>query len=433
MNVKILSKLNDQNKGSQMHKWASDLFPLNRSLTGVGTLETLQYLQTLLPGLEINSIESGSEVFDWTIPKVWNIEKAFIKNMQGEILIDFINSNLHVMGYSNPVDGLFSRDELLEHVHFLREQPAAIPYVTSYYKEDWAFCMSFDQWETLGDGPFHVLIDSHKDDGKLNYGEIFIPGSSKQEILFSTYICHPSMANNELSGPVVLAGLIQELLKKSNLHYSYRAIFVPETIGSLVYLDRHLMHLKDHLIAGWVLTCVGDEGPLSFIPSRLGNTYADKVTLALLRELHPDFKSYSWLDRGSDERQFCAPGVDLPVCSVTKTKYGEYAEYHTSLDDLNFITPRGLAESLDFYKSLVNLLENNRTPKINTLGEPQLGKRNLYPNTSIKSNQSARQLLNIISFLDGRHNIKEIAELLSLSENVILETIKVLQKNDLVR
>jgi aminopeptidase-like protein len=292
--------------------------------------------------------------------------------------------------------------------------------------------MSLGQWETLGNGPFYVLIDSHKDDGKLNYGEIFIPGSSKQEILFSTYVCHPSMANNELSGPIVLAGLIQELLKKSDLHYSYRAIFVPETIGSLVYLSRHLNYLREHLIAGWVLTCVGDEGPLSYIPSRLGDTYADKITLAMLNEFHPDFKAYSWFDRGSDERQFCAPGVDLPVCSVTKTKYGEYPQYHTSLDDLDFVTPRGLGQSLDFYVSIVNLIEANRTPKINTLGEPQLGKRNLYPNTSIKNNQSVRQLMNIISLLDGRHNIKEISKLLLLPEVEVLQTIEILHKNDLL-
>lgn len=430
--MKILPNLADSRKGAEMHKWASDLFPLNRSLTGPGTLETLHYLQALIPGLEINYIESGSKVFDWTVPRVWKVEKAFIKNLQGETLIDFDNSNLHVMGYSNSVDGLFTRDELLEHVHFLREQPDAIPYVTSYYKEDWAFCMSLNQWEALGEGPFHALIDSSKDEGKLNYAEILLPGTSKQEILFSTYVCHPSMANNELSGPVVLTGLLQELLKKKNLHYSYRAIFVPETIGSLVYLSKHLKYLKEHLIAGWVLTCVGDEGPLSYIPSRLGDSYADKITLALLNEFHPDFKAYSWFDRGSDERQFCAPGVDLPVCSVTKTKYGEYPQYHTSLDDLEFISPRGLSQSLDFYMSIVNLIEANRTPKINTLGEPQLGKRNLYPNTSIKNNQSVRQLMNIISLLDGRHNIKNISKLLSLPEVEVLQTIEILQKNDLL-
>lgn len=432
MNVKILYRIKSVNHGLEMHKWASDLFPLNRSLTGLGTLDTLRYLQALVPGLEINSIETGSKVFDWTVPRVWSLGKAFIKNMQGEILIDYDKSNLHVMGYSNPIDGIFTRDKLFEHVHFLREQPTAIPYVTSYYREDWAFCMSFDQWETLGDGPFQVLIDSHKEDGKLNYGEILIPGSSNQEILFSTYVCHPSMANNELSGPVVLAKLIQELLQRSSQHYSYRAIFVPETIGSLVYLNRHLQHLKDQLIAGWVITCVGDEGPLSYIPSRLGNTYADKVTLELLHECYPDFKKYSWLDRGSDERQFCAPGIDLPVCSVTKTKYGEYVEYHTSLDNLDFVTAQGLGQSLEFYMEIVNLLESNQTPKINTLGEPQLGKRNLYPNTSIKNNESVMRLMNIISFLDGRHNTKEIARLLSLGEDTVLETIEVLEANKLL-
>jgi aminopeptidase-like protein len=418
--------------GKEMYKWATELFPLNRSLTGKGTEQTLEYLKNLLPDLEIKSINSGEKVFDWVVPQVWNIEKAYIKSVKGEILIDFDNSNLHVMGYSTPIRGVMSKDELLKHVHMLPDQPTAIPYVTSYYKEDWAFCMSMIQWESLGVGPFEVLIDSKLESGQLIYGELYLPGKVDQEILFSSYVCHPSMANNELSGPVVLTKLMQEIRNLPSRHYSYRAIFVPETIGSIVFLSRNLDYLKRNLIAGWVLTCLGDAGEFSYIPSRLGNTYADKITLENFGKLQEPFKEFSWLDRGSDERQYCAPGVDLPVCSVTKTKYGEYPEYHTSLDDLNFISSEGLSKSLEMFLEIVYLLERNRTPKINTLGEPQLGKRDLYPNTSIKSNTNIREFMNVISLLDGKHNIKEIAQSLHIFEAEVLSIVEILDSHGLI-
>jgi aminopeptidase-like protein len=419
--------------GEEMYTWATDLFPLNRSLTGEGTHQTLKYIKNLLPDLEIKSIDSDEQVFDWIVPRVWSISAAYIKNVQGEILIDFNNSNLHVMGYSTPVSGLMTKEELSNHVYMLPDQPSAIPYVTSYYKEHWAFCMSLYQWESLGEGPFEILIDSKLDNGKMNYGEIYLPGKTEQEILFSSYVCHPSMANNELSGPVVLTKLMQEIKKDTNRHYSYRAILVPETIGSIVFLSRNLDQQKRDLVAGWVLTCLGDSGQFSYIPSRAGNTYADRVTLENFRQLGESFKEYTWLDRGSDERQFCAPGVDLPVCSVTKTKYGEYPEYHTSLDNLSVITSEALSKSLQFFLKLVELLEKNRTPKIATLGEPQLGKRNLYPNTSIKSNSNIRELMNVISFLDGRLNLKEIAERLQIPEADVLRIIEILEEHNLIK
>ena len=418
--------------GNEMYEWATDLFPFNRSLTGEGTLKTLKYLKNVLPNLEIKSIASGSQVFDWVVPNCWNIGQGYIKDLNGNTLIDFQNNNLHVIGYSTPVCGIFTKEELSKQVHVLPEQPTAIPYVTSYYMDNWGFCMSLNQWENLGDGPFEILIESKKEIGELNYAEIVIPGASAQEILFSTYVCHPSMANNELSGPVVLAKLMQELQKRPRRHYTYRAIFVPETIGSLVFLSRNLKQLKSNLIAGWVMTCLGDTGQFSYIPSRLGNSYADKITLELLNSQANPFTEYSWLDRGSDERQFCAPGVDLPVCSVTKTKYGEYAEYHTSLDNLDFISPIGLSQSLEFYLKVIDLLENNRTPRIKTLGEPQLGKRNLYPNISVKNNQSVRELLNIISYLDGQHNLVEIAKKLSITKEEVSSSIKNLENSDLI-
>jgi aminopeptidase-like protein len=418
--------------GNVMYGWAKDLFPINRSLTGEGTLETLNYLKNLMPNLEIKSVSSGTQVFDWVVPDSWNITQGYIKDLHGNSLIDFQNNNLHVMGYSTPVSGIFTKKELSKQVHYLPEQPTAIPYVTSYYVDNWGFCMSLNQWENLGDGPFEILIESKKEIGELNYAEVVIPGTSTQEILFSTYVCHPSMANNELSGPVVLTKLIQELQKLPSRHYTYRAIFVPETIGSLVFLSRNLDHLKVNLIAGWVMTCLGDDGKLSYIPSRLGNTYADRITLELLHSQEDAFIEYSWLDRGSDERQFCAPGVDLPVCSITKTKYGEYPEYHTSLDNLDFISPLGLSQSLKFYLEIIELLEENRTPRIKTKGEPQLGKRNLYPNTSVKNKQRTGELLDIISYLDGQHNLVQIAKKLNITKEEVLSVIKTLESNNLI-
>lgn len=397
--------------GEDMYKWATDLFPLNRSLTGKGTLDTLKYLGRLIPKLEIKTIESGTQVFDWTVPDEWNIKEGYIKDSNGNRIVDLKVNNLHVMGYSIPVRGNFTKTELSKHVHTLPEQPSAIPYVTSYYEDAWAFCMSYNQWKELDEGPFEVFIDSEKFKGTLNYGEILIPGVSKQEILFSTYVCHPSMGNNELSGPVVLAKLLREIEKSADRHYSYRAIFIPETIGSLVYLSRNLKNLKENLVAGWVMTCLGDSGNFSYIPSRNGNSYADRITKRILNSEKLVHHKYSWLDRGSDERQFCAPGIDLPVCSVTKSKYGEYTEYHTSLDNLDFISPKGLAQSLGFYLKIFSFIEANRTPKIQTFGEPQLGKRNLYPNISIKNDNNVQNLVNVISFLDGQHNLFEISEI----------------------
>jgi aminopeptidase-like protein len=418
--------------GRELHKWASELFPLNRSLTGEGTLHTLHYLKDLLPDLEIKSIESNSKVFDWTVPKEWNIRAGFIKNENGKILIDLKNNNLHVMSYSVSVNSRFTREQLAKNVHFLENQPDAIPYVTSYYKDAWAFCMTYNQWINLGDGPFEVVIDSEKINGFLNYAELYVPGKSEQEFLFSTYICHPSMANNELSGPVIQTKLLQKILENQDNKYSYRGVFIPETIGSLVYISKNLDSLRRNLIAGWVLTCLGDSGEFSYIPSRNGNTYADRITLDCFKQTNVPYKHYSWLDRGSDERQYCAPGIDLPVCSVTKTKYGEYNEYHTSLDDLNFISPEGLGQSLKFFENLYQTLEKNTTPRIKTLGEPQLGKRNLYPNTSIKGRMGSSDLTNIISYLDGQHNLSEISRICSLSTDFVTETIEILRKNDLV-
>jgi len=423
--------------GQAMMSWIKDLFPLNRSLSGNGNRETLLYLKGLVPELKINNFASGEIAYDWTVPEEWNILDAYIETASGERVAQFKQNNLHLVGYSAPINEIVSKSELLKHLHFLPEYPEAIPYVTSYYERNWGFCLTMQQFESLGDGPFRIFIDSSfksgEQGGVLNYGEVFIPGDSTQEVLFSTYICHPSMANNELSGPVIATALAQYISRVSH-HYSYRFLFLPETIGSIAYIQRNLNSMKKSIIAGWVLTCLGDAGDFSYIPSRLGNTYADKITVKTLEEFSPDYKKYSWLERGSDERQYCSPGVDLPFCSITRSKYGTFKEYHTSMDDLTFVSQQSIEESFTLFCSIVAFIEKNRVPKVNILCEPQLGRRGLYPNLSKvdKSPTSAASFRNVISFLDGSKTIQEVAELSKLSITQVQEIISIFIREGIV-
>lgn len=395
--------------GREMYRFAERLFPIGRSLTGEGVRETLGLIKEQVPELEIKSVPSGTKVFDWTVPQEWEIREGYIEDEAGNRIVDYHKNNLCVMGYSVPVDRYVSREELMEYVKVEEEQPEVIPYVTSYYAPRFAFCMSKKQRDALLPGTYHMVIDSRHFDGMLNYGEILLPGQSEKEVLLSTYVCHPSMANNEVSGPV-LATWLAKWLKGRERRLSYRIVFGPETIGSIAYISRNLEELKRKVIAGFVLTCVGDDRAYSYLESRYGNTLADRVLKNVLGNAHPDYITYSYLERGSDERQYNAPGVDLPVCDFCRSKYGEYPEYHTSADDMSLISPAGLGGSYDIMTQVLSALEWNRYYRVNCLCEPQLGKRGLYPTESRKGiYHEVKKMTNFIAYADGQGDLIDIS------------------------
>jgi aminopeptidase-like protein len=422
--------MNTEFSGSEMHNFAKEIWPYNRSLTGEGVLKTLDRIKLEVPSLEITKHKSGKKVYDWKIPNEWNVNYAYIIDPNGVKICDFFDNNLHLVGYSASFEKDLALEELLPFLHTLPDQPSAIPYVTSYYETRWGFCLSHNQLSELKDGVYKVRISTSIKPGDLLIGEIYIPGKSKKEVFFSTYTCHPSMGNNEISGVTVSTYLAKYFLNIKNLNYSYRFVFLPETIGSLTYIQSNLKKMKKNIVAGFNLTCIGDDRSYSFLPSRNGDTLSDKAASHVLNKCFPGHKRYSWLDRGSDERQYCAPGVDLPIASLMRTKYGEYPEYHTSLDDLtNVVTPKGLEGGFNLVRKVAQAIEWNIVPKTNFLGEPMLSKRNLYPSLSTKLPQKGIKFrMDIISYSDGQNSLIDIANLLDRSIEEVYTEAKVLQE-----
>ena len=350
-------------EGKEMYEFAERIFPICRSITGEGVRETLSHITEFVKksgvDLVINNIPCGSKVFDWTVPKEWVIREAYIENEAGEHIIDFKKHNLHVMGYSHPVDKWVSLDELKEYVFTQKDQPDVIPYVTSYYNERIGFCMTERQLEGLPEGRYHMFIDSEFIDGKLTYGEAFIPSTEgvSEEVFFSTYVCHPSMANNECSGPALACELIKHVSAMTKRRYNYRFVFIPETIGSITFLsqDNNLKNLQQNMVAGFNLSCVGDNYDYSIVESRYADTLSDKVLKNILKfHTNGKYSTYSFLKRGSDERQYNAPGVDLPVVCFCRSKFCEFPEYHTSADNMDYVSPEGFQGSFDVMKNVID-------------------------------------------------------------------------------
>ncbi len=416
------------------------LFPLNRSITGSGINETLKIIKKEFPKLKIHSVKSGTQVFDWKIPPEWNIKSAYVIDKFGKKIIDFKENNLHVVGYSTPINRILTKKKLFEKIHSIPKEPNAIPYITSYYKKYWGFCLAHKKKREFlnkykDEDKFKVVINSTLNKkGKLTYGELLIKGKSKQEILISTYICHPSMANNELSGPIVSMSLIKYFLKFKSLNKSLRFIFIPETIGSITFLSKQLNYLKENLIGGYNLSCIGDDRQYSCMFSKYENTLSDLALVESFKKLKIKFKTYSFLKRGSDERQYNSPGIDLPIASIFRTKYGEYPEYHTSLDDFRLVTKSGIYGGFKVAKNAIKILINKIIPINKILCEPQMGKRGLYSNLSTKNlNIFSRRLMNFLQYADGKNDIFQISKLIKLNNREVLKIYKILKKEKLVQ
>ena len=425
----------EKSLGESIYKLACELFPICRNITGNGVRKTLNIIRREIPDIQIHEVPSGTQCFDWSVPREWNIRDAYIIDPEGNKIVDFRENNLHVVGYSMPVDKRVFLGELKEHLYSIPEMPDAIPYVTSHYEERWGFCMTHNQLLNLKDGQYRVLIDSTLEQGSLTYGELIIPGNSEKEIFLSTYICHPSMANNEVSGPVVTTFLAKWLQHLKTRRYTYRIVFVPETIGSITYLSRNLEHLKEKVIAGFNITCVGDDRTYSYLPSRNGTTLSDRVALHVLKHIYPNFVRYSYLDRGSDERQYCSPGADLPIAVISRSKYHEYPEYHTSKDDLKFISRDGLFGGYNALKQCLICFEHNEILKMTMACEPFLSKRDLYPALSKGGEEKAlRKIMGLVGYCDGKTDLLDIAETIGVKMQDLLSTVdKLIEEGILIQ
>ena len=419
---------------------SNNLFKINRSITGKGTFETLLNIKKKFPQLKIKKVKSGSKVFDWKVPQEWNVSEAYIIDKNGKKIIDFKKNNLHLVGYSIPIDKYVLKKEILEHLHTLPNQKNAIPYVTSYYKKYWGFCIRFNEYLNFlknysQKDKFRVVIKSNfKSNGNLVYGEFFVKGETNKEILISTYICHPSMANNELSGPIVSMALIN-FFKKKRLKYSIRFIFIPETIGSIVFLKRNLKKLKKNLLGGYNLTCLGYSKNYGCILSKYKDNLCDKYLLQAYKKLNINYKQFSFLDRGSDERQFNSPKVDFPIATVFRSKFGNFKQYHTSLDNFDIVTNEIIESSFKLMMKTIEIFQKQIIPIAAHHCEPNMGKRGLYSlisekNTKKKFNNT-KNLMNFLQYSDGKNDINDIAKIIKLTPKEVMKNYTLLKTKKL--
>ena len=406
----LLKTLGSQDSGKALHDFVAELYPLCRSITGEGVRETLRLVQKRIP-LNIHEVASGTQVFDWTVPLEWNIRDAYVKNRAGERVIDFKASNLHVVNYSQPIRKLMKLEELKPHLHTLHEHPDWVPYRTSYYKDNWGFCLSQKQLSQMADEEYEVCIDSNLTQGALTYGECYLPGASTDEVLISCHVCHPSLCNDNLSGIAVATFLASNLVEQIR-RYSYRLLFIPGTIGSITWLATHEQVIP-RIKHGFVLTGVGDAGPFTYKRSRRGDAEIDHAMAQVLKQAGEPYKLIDFFPYGYDERQYCSPGFNLPIGCLMRTPHGEYPEYHTSADSLDFIKPQSLLGSLRHCLAVIDVLEHNhRYMNQNPKCEPQLGKRGLYRAVAGHQASQSRELifLWVLNLSDGKHSLLDIAE-----------------------
>lgn len=396
--------------GNKMYALAERLFPICRSITGEGVRQSLQVLKAYIP-LDIHEVPSGTAVFDWAVPREWNIREAWVRGPAGDKIIDFRQHNLHVLNYSVPIHRRIGLSELKAHLFTLPEQPELIPYRTSYYQENWGFCLPHRQYEALPEGEYEVYIDSSLEDGHLTFGEYFLPGATEEEALFSAHICHPSLANDNLSGVSLLTFLAREL-QQTDRRFSYRFLFIPGTIGSITWLALNEEKTRN-ISHGLVASLLGDPGGFTYKRSRRGNAVIDRAVEHVLRHSGHPYRVMDFIPYGYDERQFCSPGFNLPVGNLTRSSFGSFPEYHTSADNLDFVRPQHLETSFEVYRKVVEVLEGNFSFRnLNPKCEPQLGKRGLYDAIGGHSDGKAMQmaLLWVLNLSDGEHSLLDIAE-----------------------
>jgi aminopeptidase-like protein len=417
----------------ELYQLVDQLYPICRSITGNGVRETLKMINQYIP-LSVHEVPTGTKIFDWTVPKEWNIKDAYIKNFQGKKIVDFANSNLHVVSYSLPVHKKVFLAELKEHLFTLPEYPDWIPFRTSYYKESWGFCVSHKQYSELNDQEYEVFIDSTLEAGHLSYGEYYIPGKSTDEVLISCHVCHPSLCNDNLSG-IAIATFIAKYLSQTTPRYSYRFLWIPATFGSITWLALNEAKVNN-IKHGLVLTCLGDSGKFTYKKSRRGDTEIDKVASYVLKNSKHNYEIIDFFPYGYDERQYCSPGFNLAVGCLMRSPHGSFPEYHTSSDDLNFVQPQYLAESFFQCRSILHILNNNEIYyNQNPKGEPQLGKRGLYQayNGEQDSRLNQMAILWVLNLSDGNHTLLDIAERSGMSFDVIKSAADTLLAHNLLK
>lgn len=427
-----LTLFDNPEMGDQIFALAAKLYPICRSITGSGVRETLWNLSNLID-LQCQRVSSGTAAFDWQVPLEWNIRDAFIKDPKGNRVLDFRDSNLHVVSYSEPIHGRFHLEELKQHIFTLPDQPDLIPYRTSYYQRTWGFCMAHRRLQALPDGIYEVLIDSSLTEGHMDYGEYYIRGEIEDEVLLSAHICHPSLANDNCSGLALLAHLAQQLTRMRT-RYSYRFLFMPGTIGAIVWLSRN-EHLVSRIAHGLVVSCVGDKGGPNYKKSRQGNAAIDHAMAHVLRHWTPTSQISEFSPYGYDERQYCSPGFNLPVGLFQCSKFATFPEYHTSGDNLELIRPEYLARSYRIIANAIHVLENDRvTRNLLPKCEPQLGRRGLYATMGRDPQEAAKAmaLLWVLNLSDGTNSLLDIAERAQLPFSLIDSAGQLLRKSGLI-